>query len=430
MTNQPTDPSQNDIPELPLDDVIAQADRLLAEESDYLGAASEAPGEAKKRDPSAPRREQSPQDAPSRLPGEGPELPPLKRKKSRVLRVLLCILLVLTTLVGLLGVGADRWLHAHILRGREQVVADYDNVVLSLPEENKNVIPGDDGKTVHYKGHKYRLNENVATVLFMGVDRKNMLEVDTPGTAGQADVVLLMAIDTVTGKANLINISREAYAEIRLWSADGNPGELVMRQLCVAYAYGNGRETSCDNMVEAVSKLLYGLPIEKYIALDMDGVLAANEAVGGITLTSLSDLKVPDGGYISKGQEITLHGEYCERYVRARDDEMDSNEERMARQRQYMQAFLAKLMSKARSDLGTIGSLYDTLSPYMVTNLDLSDALFLAQVYLDHGLQMKMLHVAGTYDWLNWYGENNAVYYLDNDSLFEAVLAAYYTKVD
>ena len=343
---------------------------------------------------------------------------------------LICAALVLVLLLGLAAVGADRWLASRVAQGRTQVAVDYDNVVIALPEDNKTVAASDNGKTIKYDGHTYRLNENLSSLLFMGIDRRELDEAKTYGNNGQADVLLLMVIDRETGDSKMVNISRDSYAEIMLYSGSGTEAGYAMRQICLAYAYGDGRELSCENTVEAVSKLFYGMPIEKYVALDLEGVLVANEAVGGITLTSLNDINMPDGSYVSEGDEITLHGENCERYIRARGDEIDANEGRMARQKQYLNAFFTKLMRQARSDFGVISALYQAITPYMVSNLDLNEALYLAQFCLDNRVSFDIRSIAGEYDWLEHNGVRNSVFYLDGDSLFETVLSVYYTQID
>ena len=55
------------------------------------------------------------------------------------------------------------------------------------------VIRLDNGKTLIYQGHTYTLNENLVTVLFMGIDRTlNDGELSDTEQRGQADVLLLI----------------------------------------------------------------------------------------------------------------------------------------------------------------------------------------------------------------------------------------------
>lgn len=355
--------------------------------------------------------------------------PPVKRHP--ILRGIGCALLYLVLLFSLAVLAFDLWVVGYLKeRGREQMLGTHDNVVIAVPEnDEKRVYVHDDGKTLQYNGHTYRLNENIATVLFMGVDRESLDQTDVYGTGGQADCILLLAIDVQTGEVKIVSISRDTYAEMVLYSGGGQELGFDRRQLCLAYAYGDGREISCENMLATVSRLLYGMPISKYIALDMDGVLAANEAVGGVTVACIGDFQLANGTTVRDGQEVTLHGKNLARYIRRRSDDVDANAARMERQKQYVLAFSNVLRERARTDFGVISTLYSELSPYMVSNLDLSDVIFLAQIYLDSGLSIDFSSISGTYDLLELEG-THSVFYPDEDSLFQTVLDIYYVQID
>lgn len=365
------------------------------------------------------------------------EEPEVQSPRRKLLRILLCVGLSLVLLVCITVFAADRWLHSMYERGREQLKVEAENVEIRLPTEEepqkeKRIIVHDDGKTVKYDGHTYKFNKNLSTVLLMGIDRRDLDKDEKIGNGGQADVLMLLALNTETGEAKLLNIPRDTYTEFTLYTADNAYVGYEKHQICIAYAYGDGRETSCENTVSAVQNLLYGIPISKYLAIDLDGLSVANDAIGGVTLNSLEDLKMPDGRWISAGQEITLHGDYLERYIRARGDEVDANVLRMARQEQYVKAFARQLVQMARKDFSVVTELYNQVSPYFVSTLDLSDAVFLAQTYLDFGLNIQTYSYDGTYDLLlNARGTKyNSVYYPDEDSLFECVLDVFYIQVD
>lgn len=52
----------------------------------------------------------------------------------------------------------------------------------------------------------------------------------------------------------------------------GNPIGTETKQLTLAYAFGDGREKSCELTVGALSKLLFGLQIDGYFAVNMDSI--------------------------------------------------------------------------------------------------------------------------------------------------------------
>lgn len=411
---------QGDLPNMPDasvsedDDVPERPEELFAKPAPYTDVSD---GEADVEEDAAPDEDDEDDDP-----------PPVRHP---ALRKLTAVFLVLVLVLSLAALAADLWLGYHHDRGKQQLTVSYDDVKIELPDREEQDISFDDGKTVTYNGHHYRLNENLSTILFMGIDRYNVKEVEWIGEGGQADVLLLVALDTRTGALTILNIPRDTYAEMVLHSGQGNWIGYEMHQICLAYAYGNGRETSCENTLDSVSHLLYGLPISKYISLDMDGVQVANDAVGGVTVTALEDIKLSSWHSIKQGEEVTLRGDELEAYIRRRDHDESGNVPRMERQKQYVAAFAATLTQQAKSDFSVISRLYQALTPYMVSDLDLSDAVFLAQTYLEHGMSLEFLSFDGTYDWLeNSHGTKNAVYYPDEDSLFEAVLAVFYTQVD
>ena len=88
--------------------------------------------------------------------------------------------------------------------------------------EPDRILVYDDGKTVSYKGETYVLNENITTVLLIGVDKDELEDNAVHGEGGEADCVILVSMDTKTGETKLVNISRESYAQVDIYSATGN----------------------------------------------------------------------------------------------------------------------------------------------------------------------------------------------------------------
>lgn len=282
-----------------------------------------------------------------------------------------------------------------------------------------------DGSSIVYQGHRYVLNKNLTTVLFLGVDHDIEKE-KVVGDGGQSDVILLLGIDSSTGRTTVLNITREAYAQVDLYSVDNVFLRTENLQITLAYAYGDGRESSCENAMRSVSRLLYGLPISSYLAIDMDGIQAANEAVGGVTVKSLIDMPLSDGGKLSEGASIQLHGKDLDRYIRTRGGGVESNAARMERQRQYMTEFSKLVVAESKKDLSFPVDLFSALAPYMVTDLTIQDVTFLSSTFLRHGAEFTLRSIDGSYDLLH----DNAVCYLDETDLFEAVLQVFYLRVD
>ena len=301
-------------------------------------------------------------------------------------------------------------------------------ILTEVPEdepEGEYILKLNDGTTIVYQGHTYELNRNLTTVLLLGIDH-TIQDETVPGDGGQSDVILLAGLDTVTGDANLLEISREANAEVDVYSISNRFLGTRFEQITLAYAYGNGRETSCENTVRAVSRLLFGLPISAYLAIDLDGLKEANEVIGGVTVKSLIDIQFPDGTNVKEGDMVELHGRNLERYIRTRTHELDGNQKRMERQKQFLLEFTKQAAARARENLTFPVELFSALSPYTVTNLNIPDVTFLSSVFLNHGAQFNLRTIQGT---LEQYNESS-IYYLDEVDLFEAVLQVFYIRAD
>ena len=262
-------------------------------------------------------------------------------------------------------------------------------------------------------------------MLLLGIDHNIQSEKEV-GSGGQSDVILLVGLDTTNGKTTLLNISREAYAEVDVYSRDNAYITTRMEQITLAYACGNARESSCENTLRSVSRLLYGLPISSYLAIDMYGIKEANEAVGGVTVKSLIDMTLPSGRELHRGDVIELHGHDLEWYIRTRGYDLEGNQRRMERQKQYLTEFSKLAVAKTRDNLSFPVDLFSALSPFTVTDLDITDVAFLSSTFIAHGAEFDFRTIEGTPDKLN----GSTVLYLDEIDLFEAVLQMFYVQVD
>lgn len=286
----------------------------------------------------------------------------------------------------------------------------------------------DEGKYVTYKGKKYQYNEDLITILFMGVD-KELEETgeDSVGANGQADLLLLAVLDSKNGETTLIHISRDSMVDVNKYNVWGEYLGTEKMQVCLSYAYGDGAEKSCMNTVESVSRLMYGMPVNAYAALDYSGISVLNDAVGGVTVEILEDFSFWDP-VMKKGNVVTLKGEQAHSYVRSRDTErLDSNNSRMQRQKQYMLAFISTAMEAVRKDLTLPLTLYLKMADYMVTDIRASEVTYLASLVLEHGFSEKNMHsIPGEVV----KGEKYAEFIPDEEKVFELILDVFYNEVN
>ncbi len=225
-------------------------------------------------------------------------------------------------------------------------------------------------KTIEYDGQTYVLNKNVETFLLIGLDTFGRAEEnDSYNNDKQADLIMLFVLDRESETCYAIHVNRDTMAEVSILGVTGQKVGVVNEQIALSHTYGNGGIDSCRNVASAVSDLMYGIPIDNYISLTMDGIVALNDLVGGVTLTAIGDFSEIDGTII-EGEELTLLGEHALNYVRNRRD--GTNETRMARQRQYMDALYSQIIRYIEDKGESSSGIVATLGEYAVTNCDVS----------------------------------------------------------
>lgn len=238
-----------------------------------------------------------------------------------------------------------------------------DGIVTRQPEDKKVT---DD--RVNIDGKWYRYKREIRTTLLIGIDEFGELrEKDIYENPHQADFLLLLAKNDDNGDVFSIQINRDTMTNVNTLSVSGDRVGRNLEQICLAFSYGDGAETSCKNTVDAVNELLFGLPVEKYIAMTMSGIGVLNDEVDGVTLPCFCDF--PELGY-KKDEIVTLTGDEALTYVRARAIMADpTNVSRMERQRQYILAWSDIAKDKFKTAKAATG-LIQHISPYLCTNCD------------------------------------------------------------
>lgn len=246
--------------------------------------------------------------------------------------------------------------------------------------------PVDGREITYYNGTAYAKKEDLETVLLLGVDK---FEGETPEgyvNNQQADFLLLLVMDKQNETCTPIQLNRDTMTQIQILGVTGEPAGTFTGQLALAHTYGSGEEDSCENTVLAVENLLYGVGIDHYVSLTMDGVALLNDLVGGVTVEVLDDFSDIDDSLV-QGETVTLQGQQALTYVRSRGGlEDSSNLRRMERQRQYLAALQQQLKAAVQQEDGfTLDALLQ-LNEYMVSDCtvnqlsDLGDSLAAYQV--------------------------------------------------
>lgn len=336
---------------------------------------------------------------------------------------LIAVLIIFGILVLLLATAVGAYFYLN-KKGEAQLKKNQSIASITAPEEASSE---DDGKTIVYNGAKYKYNEDNINILFMGVDR-DMQDTGEKviGENGQADVLIWAALDSKTGHLSLINISRDAMVDVNKYNVEDKYLGTDKMQLCLAYSYGDGKEKSCENTLQSVSRLMYGMPVNAYVAIDYSAIAPLNDAIGGVTVNVLEDLTQSDSA-LKAGETVTLHGEQAQTYVRSRNTEvLDSNNQRMERQKQYIDAFLQQAISQTKKNPTLPVTLYNDVSDYMVTNISASEVTHLATLMIQNGVSGgDILTVPGEVTQGDVYAEFNP----DDKELYKLILSVFYKEI-
>jgi len=243
---------------------------------------------------------------------------------------------------------------------------------INIWEKNRGVF-GQDGvtatsDTVVYNGKEYTLKDNVETMLVLGLDKTVSSDEDSYNNDKQADFIILFVIDNQKNECQAIHIDRDTMAEMNVLGVAGEKVGTVTKQIALSHSYGNGKEVSCRNTANSVSKLLYGVKIDHYVSVTMDAVPVFNDLVGGVELEILDDFSGVDDTLI-KGEKVKLLGQHALNYVRSRYGLDDStNNTRMIRQRQYIKALYEKTIDCMKSEKGFVAKASLEMTDYIVSD--------------------------------------------------------------
>ena len=352
-----------------------------------------------------------------------------------------------------IGTGLAVWYGVGMYQQRkaeEAMIAARYETQKENPEEALEELPKEESKgsdsgmqdgeeklfeenTVFWNGKTYKRNTYVKAVLCMGVDRDGpMTETTLSGDGGQADGIFLLANDTARGSMKILLIPRDSMTEITKtdtsWT-ETNGAKLgeVVDHLSLSYAYGDGREKSCEYTKQAVSHLLMGLKIDSYMAADLEIIASLNDEVGGVTVTiPTMGMEQADPEFVF-GQTVRLKGEQAERFVRFRDTERDNSAiSRMEQQKLYISGFFQAVKEKSRTESNITEHLFEMSQDYMVTDMAKDEYLKLAINALEgEGLTSASFKMApGTGTATETYDE----YYVEQEALVPILLDLFYRE--
>ena len=234
-------------------------------------------------------------------------------------------------------------------------------------------------------------------LLLIGVD-KDEGRVDDPeygadDSGYRSDSIMLTRIDPGEKHVTMVSIHRDTLVDL------GPNGQQKINA-----AYSIGQETYTTQVISEFA----GVPIAHYAEVDMDGLAAVIDCIGGIDVTVDVDVYDPEyTGIDLKAGEHHLDGGTAALFCRCRhayDAYGDGDRYRAANQRQVITKVAQKVLS---SDPATIAATVSTMAGYVRTDLDVQTIVGLAMQFigmdLENGFYTGMEPTTAQYINDTWY---------------------------
>ncbi|HEM3532487.1 LCP family protein [Streptococcus suis] len=206
------------------------------------------------------------------------------------------------------------------------------------------------------------------TILLMGVD----MDQATRGgdwEGGRSDSMILVTVNPKTKETNMMSLTRDIMVEIA--EANGESSGTV-EKLNHSYSYGQAP------MAIATIEKMMDINIDRYIEINMDGLIELVDAVGGIEVNntlgfpiSISEHEPAYTSIIQPGKQL-VNGDQALVYARMRYDDPEGDIGRQRRQREVITAIIKKLLQL--DGLTQYKKILTAISNNMRTNIEISPA--------------------------------------------------------
>ena len=253
---------------------------------------------------------------------------------------------------------------------------------------------------VEWNGNRYRKKPALTLILLAGID-KDGTEAPSPRISyrngGQADFLMLLAIDHGEKQIHQLQIDRDTMTEVTILGVYGNETGTRELQICLAHSFGAMPEDNARYTVRAVRALLNDLEINGYYMVNYSAVPVLTDLLDGVPVTVEEDMTTVNPEWY-KGHTITLAGSDAETFVRTRQTVgRGTNAERMNRQAIYMRGVITKLRGKISEDTDFVSRFVSAFHSIAVT--DLTDMTLLEEINKARTYEVLPVdHLPGRYE--------------------------------
>ncbi|WP_423188927.1 LCP family protein [Alkalibacterium sp. f15] len=167
--------------------------------------------------------------------------------------------------------------------------------------------------------------EDPFSVLLLGIDKE-----DGSVEYGRSDTMMLLAVNPNTEKTSILSIPRDTRTDII--------GHGTIDKINHAHAFGKA------SMAMNTVQNLLDVPVDYYVAVNMESMQQMVDAVGGITV--VPPISFSQGGHqFVEGEPTHMAGEKALSYTRMRKEDPEGDYGRQFRQRQVIEGAMKSLAS-------------------------------------------------------------------------------------
>ncbi|UDI77346.1 LCP family protein [Staphylococcus taiwanensis] len=301
----------------------------------------------------------------------------MKKRKSKLFKILLTIFIVLLVL----AIAAGIYIFAKIHSFSDNITKPLDRDKSELRDK-----PAKDGDPM--------------TVVLYGIDDDAQREKEALGQ--RSDSIVLMSINPKKNKTVMVSIPRDTRAKI--------VGHGTTEKINHAYAYGG------PNMAVKSLEKLMDVPVDHYVAINMDGVKTVVDEIGGVTVPSNATFNTTDSKkdyQFKQGKKYDMDGEEALAYMRSRKDEGAGGDEgRQMRQQQIITAVAKEAFSI--NSITKLDGIFKAAQDNLKTDLSFGQLNRFKSDYDNAQDNVKRLTINGQ----NKLGDDNLYYfYPDKNSL-------------
>lgn len=215
-------------------------------------------------------------------------------------------------------------------------------------------------------GISQEFNSNRINILLLGMD-SNEERLESDREDFRTDTMLLVSIDFKKKTVDMITVPRDSYVTVP--KATGS----LYKVNSAAYFGGGMNDSGFKNACDTISGVFGGIPVNYYVAVNMDGLHALVEAIGGVNYDVDVETEL-DGITLTKGYQY-LNSDEVLTYLRVRKG-IGTDIDRQQRQQKMLVAIFKQL--KGNGKLEDIPEIYKSLKDMVYTNLSFEQICALA----------------------------------------------------